>query len=448
MVRDKRFYATLLSIALPVALQSLITLGVVMLDNIMVGSLGDAKLAGVALANQLTTLFTFFVRGVSGGAAVLISQYWGKQDTGRIKSVFAIVSQVCLAVAVVVTVLVRCFPQATMGIFTDKPELINEGVQYISIVCFSYLLFTISDTFVSMLRCVEIVKVTLYISISSLFVNLIFNYVLIFGKFGFPEMGTRGAALATVITRVVELAIVLFYTFRVQQRIAIRPKDLLRIDRAMLGDFARYGAPIIAGDLQWGLVGMFKATIIGRLGTTMVAAQSIAAMVMSLAGIFTAGLGNAACVMIGKSVGEGDYQKTRQYSNTLQVLFAVTGVAMGLLVFVSRAIPVSFYQVSQDTANLAVTMIGIGAFTIMGTFYHATCFTGINRGAGDGKFVFKVDMVCGWLIVLPLTYLAAMVWHWPYQWVFLCLYIDQCFKWLIALIRLRGNRWIRNVTRA
>ena len=448
MVREKAFYKTLLMIALPVAFQSLISLSVNMMDNIMVGSLGEIKMSGVALANQVTVFLTFFIRGASGGASVLISQYWGKKDMTRIKSVFGIVFQLSLLTTTIAAIMIHTFPGAVMSVFTNDPRIIAEGMQFIQIVCFSYVLYSITDTMVGMLRCVEVVKVSLYIAILTLVVNTFFNYALIFGHFGFPQMGIRGSATATVIARGCELLFILSYVFLVDKRLQLKVIDLFKVEKQLYADFFRYGLPILLGDLQWGLVGAFKSTIIGRLGPTMVAANSMTEVVLSLGAIFTAGLANAATVVIGKTVGTGDFKRTREYSNTIQIIFVGVGVVMMALVFSMRWLPLSLYSVSVETKQLAMTLLAIGAVTMIGTTYHAACFTGINRGAGDGKFVFKVDMVCGWLIVLPLMALAAFVFRWPLPVVFLCSRIDQCFKWIIAYFRLRGNKWIRNVTRA
>lgn len=466
MVKDKSFYRTLASIALPVAFQSFISLSVALMDNVMVGSLGEIKMSGVALANQVTIFLTFFIRGASGGASVLISQYWGKKDMARIKSVFGIVFQLCFAVTAIAVAIIHTFPGAVMGLFTNDQQIIAQGIEFIRIICFSYLLYCITDTMVGMLRCVEVVKVSLYIAIITLFVNTFFDYVLIYGKLGFPEMGVRGAATATVIARACELTFILCYIFLVDKRLRLKVRDLFVVERQLYHDFFRYGLPILFGDLQWGLVGTFKATIVGRMGPVMVAANSMTEVVLSLGAVFTSGLANAATVIIGKTVGVGDYKKTREYSNTIQLLFFGVGLVMMALVFSLRWLPLSLYQVSGQTRDLAMIMLAIGAVTMVGTTYHAACFTGINRGAGDGKFVFKVDMICGWLIVLPSMYLMAFVLPgllqghmptsslttfivtWQLPLVFLCSRIDQCFKWLIALIRLRGNRWIRNVTRA
>jgi Na+-driven multidrug efflux pump len=355
---------------------------------------------------------------------------------------------------------------------TSDPEVINAGALYLQIVCFSYIFYMLTETFVAMLRCVEIVRVSLYVAVVSFFVNLGGNYLLIFGfefteTLRIPAMGVQGAAIAMIIARFVEFMLVMTYTLKIQKRIEIKIKDLIafkKIEKILWLDYARYGLPIMAGDTQWGFVGFFKAIIIGRTGQEMMAANGIAEIVMSLAGIFTVGLGSAACVMIGKTVGAKEYEKTRQYSNTLQILFASFGIVMCIVLFFARGPLVSLYEIvtrstgadsivgfPPETIALAKTFIAIGAVTLTGTFYHATCFTGINRGSGDGKFVFKIDMICGWFIVLPVLFLNALVINWPPEYhmqiIFLSARIDQCFKWVIAFIRLRGDKWIRNVTR-
>ena len=448
LVKDPKFYKTLFLIALPAAFQSLISLGVNMLDNVMVGSLGDVPLAAVSLCNQVTTLLAFFIKGISGGSAVLISQYWGKKDLERIKLVFAVVFRFGLLCTCLVTALIFFFPGAAIRIFTNEENLIQAGIPYIKILCFSYILYVISDVVIAMLRWVEVVKIGLVVSSVSLLTNMIFNYILIFGKLGAPALGIRGAAVATLLSRAVELTIVLVYVFCFDRRLQLKLRDLWVRDRQILRDFFRYGIPIVVGDMQWGLVGLAKAMLIGRLGVIMVAANSIADVILSLALIFTNGLASGACVLVGKSVGEGDYQKTRSYSTTIQFLFTVIGLAVCALVFFTRQIPPQFYNVSEETKVLASQFLAIGAFTHLGTCYHMACFTGINRGAGDGKFVMKVDMICGWFIVIPLTFLAGFVFHLPLPAVYLCTRIDQTFKWVIAMIRLKGDKWIHNVTQA
>ncbi|MCL2158957.1 MAG: MATE family efflux transporter, partial [Oscillospiraceae bacterium] len=293
MVKDKSFYKTLLFLGLPVAFQSLVSLSVVFLDNVMVGNIPEntaVVFSGVTQANAITTLFVFFIRGLSGGSALMISQYWGKKDLNKIKTIFSIIFTTGLSIAAIITSLIFFFPKGAMKIVTSDAEIIEAGAKYIQIVCFSYLFYILSETFMAMLRCIEIVRVSLYVSIVSFFVNLGGNYLLIFGNesLGIPALGAAGAAIATVLARFVEFMIVMIFTFKIQKRLAIKIKDLFAYEKIMWLDYAKYGLPILISDTQWGFVGFFKAVIIGRLDKQMISANGIAEVIMSLAGIFTA----------------------------------------------------------------------------------------------------------------------------------------------------------------
>ena len=453
MVRDRDFYRTMFKIALPSALQSFISFLVVVVDDMMVSSLenGVAAQAAVSQVNSLTAFYTATVLGLVSGSSVLIAQYWGRKDMQRIKRIFSIVLGICLAVSLLFVAIMLLLPRAVCGIVIDRNEaqVTELALKYLAIVCFSYIPYAVANALTGMLRAIEVVRITLYISIVSLFTNIAFNYVLIFGKLGLPMMGVAGAGLATVLARVIELILVWIYTFRVQKRLDIRPKDLLRTEAWLVKDYARYGLPVGLGDMQWALVGMLKAAIIGQMGAAFMAANSITNSMMNLGTMFTFALAGGACVVVGKAVGAKDYERARAYSNTIQVMFFFIGLVMAAVVFLLRRPFISLYGSAADlqVRQLSLTMIAIGAVTLIGTSYHASCFVGINRGAGDSRFVALVDLLCGWLVVLPATFLAAFVWHAPLPIVFLCTRIDQCFKWLIAFIRLRGDKWIKNVTR-
>lgn len=453
MVRDKEFYRTMFKIALPIALQSLLSLLVVVADNVMVSLTSDGVLAQAAAAqvNSITALVTAALTGLVGGSSVLIAQYWGKKDMARIKQIFAVVLWICLGVALAVVVALQFFPRPIVDIIIAKEdvEITNLALAYLRIVSLSYIPFAVSSALVGMLRTVEVVRITVYIALLALVGNVGLNYILIFGKLGVPPLGIQGAALATLLTRLGELILVLVYAFRVQRQIRVTPRDFLVIDLEMLKDYTFYGLPVGITDAQWALIGMLKAAIIGHLGGTFMAANNIATSMGDLGTLFAFGLAGGAAVVVGKAVGRGDYAAAKEYSKTIEIMFFVIGLLMAGAVYLLRVPFVSLYGSSSDPEvfALSVEIIGILAITLIGTTYHASCFLGINRGAGDSRFVALVDMICGWLIVLPMTFLAAFVWRWPLPLVFLATRIDQCFKWIIAFWRLRGDQWIKNVTR-
>lgn len=450
LVRDKAFYKTIVRLSLPAALQSLISLLVLMADNVMVSQFSAQALAPVSQANGVSTFVTAALTGLGSGAVVLVAQYWGKRDGRAVKRVCAVTVSLCLLLALLFVAVIEFFPGAVISLVLDKAQeaLTPIALSYLRIVCLSYLPLAVTSALVGTLKGVEVVKVTLYATAISLLSNVLLNYLLIFGHLGLPAMGVEGAALATVIARGIELAVVWVYCFRVQKALALKPGDLVCHEAWAWRDYFRFGAPVGLTDAQWALVGLLKMSIIGHLGAEMMSAVNITDTMMNLGTMFTFALAGGACVVVGKAVGQGDLQKARQYASTIEVLFACVGVVMALIVFLLRYPFIGLYAQPEGVERLAATLIAIGAATLLGTTYHASCFVGINRGAGDSRFVMVVDLICGWLVVLPLTYLAAFVFHWPLPIVFLCTRIDQCFKWIIAFFRLRGNKWIKKVTRA
>ena len=453
MIRDREFYKTILRISLPAAFQSLVSFLVVVADDVMVSKLPNAVAAQAAVSqvNSITAFYTATLTGLVSGSSVLISQYWGKKDMARIRRIFSVVLWFCALVSLIFVALARLIPEPIIHLVigAGEADVVALALEYFSIACWTYIPFAITTSLIGMLRSIEVVRITLVTTVMTLFINVGLNYVLIFGHLGFPALGVRGAAIATLVARIAEVYVVWLYTFRIQKKLEIRPRDLLCIDRTLGRDYARYGLPVGLTDMQWSLIGMLKAAIIGQMGASFMAANSIANNMATLGTLFTSALAGGACVVVGKAVGRGDYDTAREYSKTIQLLFFLIGLVMAALVFLLRVPFTRLYGSSADPEvfSLATTMIAILAVTLIGTCYHASCFVGINRGAGDSRFVAMVDMICGWLVVLPATLLAAFVFHWPLPVVFLCTRIDQCFKWIIAFIRLRGDKWIRNVTR-
>lgn len=453
VIRDREFYKTIFRISLPAAFQALVSFLVVVADDIMVSKLsgGASAQAAVTQVNSLTAFYTATLTGLVSGSSVLIAQYWGKRDMMRIRKVFSIVFWICITTALVFTFVARLFPGAVTGLVISAKETQVSGLarEYLRIACLTFLPYAVTTSLIGMLRSIEVVKITLVTTVVALALNISLNALLIFGLCGFPALGVSGAAIATLITRIVEMAMVVAYTFCIQKQLAINPKNLLEIDRTLARDYARYGLPVGLTDMQWSLIGILKSAIIGQMGVAFMAANSIASSMANLGTMFTFALAGGACVVVGKAVGKGDYDAAREYSKTIQLMFLMIGIVMAALVFALRVPFTRLYGSSKDPEvySLATTMIAILAVTLIGMSYHASCFIGINRGAGDSRFVAMVDSICGWLIVLPATALCAFVFKAPLPIVFLATRIDQCFKWVIAMLRLRGNKWIRNVTR-
>jgi putative MATE family efflux protein len=352
-----------------------------------------------------------------------------------------------LIASVAMTAVVYFFPAQTLSTLTNEPTVIAEGIKYIKIICFSYVLFGITNTLLASLRSVETVRIGFVVTLTALFVNVILNYSLIYGRLGMPEMGVEGAALATLISRIVEFVIVVIYALFLDKKISWKPADMLHLDKTLFRDYIRVGLPLIMSSSIWGLATSAQTAILGRLGSDTIAANSIATTIFQVVSVVGYGSANASGVIIGKTVGEGDIPRVKTYSKTLQIIYLIIGAASGVVLFFSQDLIISLYSITPETEALARQFIGILSITVVGTSYQVACLTGIVTGGGDTRFVLINDLIHQWLIVIPGAFLSAFVFHAPIWVTFLCLKSDQILKCFVAVVKVNRYRWIRVLTR-
>ncbi len=448
LMKEKSFYKTLAAIALPIALQNVIAFGVQMMDTVMVGTLGDTALSAASLANQPFFVFMILTFGLAGGGAVLISQYWGKGNRDAVRRVMGI-SLRCIAVAAILFSLVcNVMPETIMRLFSSEAGVIKLGASYLRVVSFSYFFYGLSACYLTSLRAIENVKLSTLIYFVSFFVNVFFNYVFIFGKLGFPELGIVGAATGTIIARVSELTIVIVYILFYEKKIRFLPADLFRRERRLLPDYVRHSVPVVGSELVWGLGAVTQAAIIGHLGETFVAANSIASVLQQLAMVMLFGIGNAAAVVMGKTIGAGKIEEAKRAAKTLLLLsFGMGIVSCGIVLGLRYPMVLIYPNAAAATKELAIDILGVIAGFMLLYSIEITSTIGILRGAGDTKVGFALDAGCAWLIGVPMGYLAGFVWKLPVLLVYLCLRSDVPIKVFLCLLRILRGNYIKNVTR-
>ena len=308
IITDKSFYRLLFSIALPIAIQQLIHFGIAMTDSFMLGQLGETQLTASAQANQPKFIFQLILFGLGGGGSVLAAQYWGKRDMEKIRMIIGIVMRLAIAVSLIFTAVVSLFPERVTELYLRNENahdalIIAESTAYIKIVCIGYIFFGFSVALQNIIRSVEIVKVSIYSSIAALILNIILNRILIFGAFGIPAMGIRGAAAATVFVHFIDFAITAVYIFFIDKKLKLRFRYIFLRDKALSADFTRYGLPVIANEFMWAAGISAQAVILGRLSPDAVAASAIAGVLNNFATIIIFGFAGAAAVVIGKQIG-------------------------------------------------------------------------------------------------------------------------------------------------
>ena len=446
-VRDRGFYKSFISMTGVIALQNLITFAVNLADNVMIGGYSQTAMSGVAIVNQIQFLLQMLMLGTGGAIAVLGSQYWGKKELLPIRKATSIGLWLGIILSIIMTVLVYFFPRQVLGLLTNEQTVIDEGAKYLVIICFSYVLFAISQNLLSALRSVETTWIGFWVNLVTLVVNIVLNYGLIYGHFGLPEMGVRGAAIATLCARVVEFVIVVVYVLFFDKKICWRLKNLLHIDHTMLRDYVRVGMPLILANGAWGIAMSVQTAILGRMGDDTIAANSIATTIFQVVSVVCYASGNASSVIIGKTVGEGDISRVKAYTKTLQFIYIGIGVVTGAVLFASTDMIIKLYDVTPTAAQLARQFIAVLSVSVIGTSYQCSCLTGIVTGGGDTRFVLINDLIHQWLIVIPSAFLSAFVFHWPLWVTFLCLKSDQILKCFVAIIKVNRYKWIHKLTR-
>ncbi|BFH63197.1 MATE family efflux transporter [Paenibacillus azoreducens] len=442
-VKETSFYKTFFRLTLMIALQNIITLGVNLSDNLLLGGYSESALSGVALANQLQFILQMLVMGAAEGLVILSSRSWGAKNMEAVKKAASIGMRIALLVSVVMWIVVLLLPEGCMSLFTNEERVIQEGAQYLRIICFSYVFFAVTNMLLASLRSVEIVRIGFIVSLSTLIINVCLNYVLIYGHFGFPRMGVSGSATATLAARIIETCIVIVFIKRFDRRLKLKLKDFYRVDKELFRQYLRIGSPILLANALWACAMATQSAILGHMGEAAIAANSVATTVFQLVTVITYASASATAIMIGKTIGEGHVSKIKTYSKTMQLLYLLIGLGTGLVLFVTKDYVTGLYAISDESKTLAVHFMTVLSITVVGTAYQMPALTGIVRSGGDTKFVLYNDFIFMWLVVLPASALCAFVFNFSPLITFICLKCDQILKCFVAIVKVNRFKWIR-----
>ena len=447
IVRDRAFYRKVLRIAIPIALQSLITIGVNMMDTVMISSMGETQLSATSLANQFVNVYQVFTMGLAMGASVLIARFWGMQDKDNLRRTVTIMLRLSLLLGTLFTLASIFIPGAIMRLYTPDPNIIAQGRRYMRwiVACFYFHGLTLSLTLV--LRNVGLMKIPLYSSIDAFFVNIFFNWVFIFGKLGMPRMEIEGAGIGTLISRAFEFAVVGGYFFLKDTRIGYRVKHITMRCRELVGDYIRVSIPVLISDGLLALGNNAVSMIFGRLGENFVSAQAVTGVVQHCSTVVLTGVSQSAVIITGNTLGEGDVKKTQAQGEAFLGLAMAFGLLAGLFILAVKHPVVDFYKLSPVTNQIAYALLNAQAIIVFFQACNSMLTKGVLRGGGDTRFLMIADILFLWVASLPLGYLAGLVWHLPPFWTYCFIRIDHVFKSVWCVFRLMSGKWIKKVSK-
>ena len=444
----KDLYLKMAKIAIPVSLQQLITVGINLMDTIMLSSMGDNQLAASSQATQFITLFQICCMGIGMGASVLTSRYWGMKDGGSLKKTITIMLRFCLVFASVFTIATIAVPGLIMKIYTPDQPIIDYGVIYLRWMIPTYFCMGLSLTCTIVLRTVGQTLVPLLCSICAFFVNVFCNWVFIFGKLGAPRMEIAGAALGTLIARIFELCFICGYFFFLDKRIRYRLRDIFMNARDLVREYFRVSIPVLISDSLLALGNNAVAIIMGHIGPAFVAANSVTVVVQQLSSVLTTGISNASGIITGHTMGEGDYDKAQRQGYTFLFLGFLIGCAAALVILILRSPIINYYDVSPEAKAIAYDLMDAIIFIVIFQSMNSILTKGVLRAGGDTKFLMMGDILFLWVASIPLGALAGLVLHWPSFWIYTMLKIDQIIKCVWCYFRLRSGKWLKKIRKA
>lgn len=442
---DREYFVSIFKIGWPIAIQQLAFAGLNMLGMVLVGQKGEASVAAVGLAGQVAFLLNLVHFGIISGAAMFTAQFWGRQDIPNLRRVLGLSLLISISASLIFLLLSQFFPENILRIYTEDEAVIALGTGYIRTFSWTFLFFAITFSFAMVMRSTGNVKIPTYVSVGALLLSTFLSYSLIFGKFGFPELGIRGAAVAAVIARGLECLVLLTLLYLTKSPVAGSLKELFDFDLAFVSRVIRPMLPVIVNELFWSLGITTYNIIYGRMGTESIAAINIVSSIEQVAFTLFIAIANATSVNVGNRIGAGRENDAFLYAGRSLGLGVVGGILAGLLLQFLKGPILALYNVSPEVLRNAGNIINIATFFMWIRINNMIIVVGILRAGGDTKFSMFLDGFIIWIVGVPLAALGALVFQLPVYLVYLCAMSEEVTKWILGVYRWRSRKWINNL---
>ena len=441
------FYGQIIRLVIPVVIQNLLSAAVSSADVVMLNYVSQDAISAVSLASQYANVLFMIYYGLGTGATMLCAQYYGKKDYMAIRAVEGIALRFSLIVSAVFAALALCVPEQMMRMFTNEQRLIELGADYLRYMSVAYLCWSVIEVYLSVLRSMERVTICMVLNMVAFGLNVLLNAVFIFGLFGAPKMGVSGVALATAISRVMELLGCILVSI-CSKEVKLDLRYLFIRNKPLLSDFVKLALPALGNDVVWGVGFSMYSVILGHLGSDAVAANSLVTVVRQFGTVLCYGMASAGGILLGKLIGERQPEELiRRDASLLIRLTIACGVLGGLLVLAATPFVLRYATLSETAMGYLKTMLLINTYYITGTALNTTMICGIFRSGGDSKFGFYCDLIDMWAYAVPLGFFSAFVLRLPVRWVYFLLMTDEFVKWPFVIRHYKKGQWLRNITR-
>ena len=448
MQNTRTFYKKLLSLVIPISLQQFMLALVSASDAFMLGFISQDSLSAVSLAGQIMFIYTLFQFALTGGANIFAAQYYGKGDIDSVEKILGIVLKFSCGISAVFTILATAAPKLLMRAFTDDLHLVDMGAEYLRVVGISYFLMGISQVYLTIMKNCGKSSKSAVISSVSMMINILFNWLLIFGIGFFPKMEIAGAALATTLSRVVEL-VWTFIELSKKDSIKIRKKYLFKRNKVLAGDYIKYTFPILGNELAWGCGFAMYTVIMGRLGSDAIAANAMANIVKNLIICFCLGTASAGGIIVGNELGQGKLETAKKYGSKICKTALIVGLISGGIILAIAFSPIVDHigSLTDNAKYYLKMMLIVCSYYVVGKSMNTATIAGIFCAGGDSKFGFICDTITMWAVCVPIGLIAAFLLDLPVLAVYALMNIDEIIKLPAVYIHYKKYRWLKDLTR-
>ena len=444
-IKDRPFMREMLTIAVPISLQQLINASLNLIDVLMVGQLGETSIAGIGLSNQLFFVFILLLFGLTSGMSIFTAQFWGKREIEPIRKVLGMSILTASLIAVIFTVAATVFTRSVLGLFTNDTNVIEIGSQYLGIVGFSYIAVALTTAYIAALRSIQLVKITVIASVAALLFKTTLGYSLIFGHFGLPALGVRGAAIGTASGWTLELILLLIFIYTQKTPLAANPLSFFTFEFSFFQRVLRTTLPAVANELFWSVGIATYNGIYAHIGTEAIAAINVNATIEELGFVVFMGLGNACAVMVGNRIGAGKKDEAHEIVRRLILLSVISAWLVGLAVFIVRDVVIGWYNLSPAGIHNVRMLTLVMVCVLWIRMFNFITFIGALRAGGDTLFALVMEICSIWLIGVPAAYIGAFILDLPVYIVYLMVGLEELAKAFVSFWRYRSRKWIHDV---
>ena len=440
------FYRQIFKLAIPIIIQNLLSAAVNSADVIMLNYVGQSSISAVSLAANYSSILFMVYYGLGTGASLLCSQYSGKNNLQAIHAVEGIALRFSVGISILVALIAFMMPQRMMQLFTADPELITIGSSYLRVMGITYICWGISEIYLAVLRSIGRVTISMVLNVLAFVLNIFLNAVFIFGLFGAPKLGATGVAIATALSRLIQLLACVIVSI-LSKDVKLNPAYMFLRSKVLFHDFIRLSLPALGNDLSWSVAFSMYSVILGHLGTDAVAANSLVIVVRNIGSVFCFAIASAGTILLGQIMGKGDLEKSKKYASRMLRLTVITGALGGVIVLAVTPFVLKFASLNETAMHYLKYMLLINSYYIMGSAVNTALIAGVFRAGGDTKFGLICDTVDMWVYAVPLGFFAAFVLKLPVLWVYFLLCTDEFVKWPWVLHHYRKGEWAKNITR-